>query len=313
MAQCPTCQGTEEIECTYCDSYESTTSTISNLGSQAWINGSAVFVRGMFQNKEDVGAYGIPTAEVETLSQTYKNESTRTYFPPNETTTLTLAIEGITLNDIRYLSNQRFIIARILLSGVQTSTCPYCDGTGSVTCPDCGDDLIDGGGGEEENGATPFYGGGREQNKVVPVSSPFDWTLVGVGAVAAVAVAAVVVVMRTKVVKKDLRGLAPLDFNNWVVQRLSGKVSSSRDARVGIDAFMADGRPVQIRQSDNVGRDVIENFASVMGRVRAKNGIIVAFSFADDAIRGIVRARINYGVEIRKVTVEELRENRNIT
>jgi len=313
MAQCPTCQGTEEIECPYCDSYQSTPSTITNLGSQAWIKGQAVFVRGQFQNKEDTGSYAIPTAEVEAQSQTYKNTTTRTYFPPNETTTLTISIEGVTLNDIRYLSNQRYILGRILLSEVETSTCPYCDGTRSITCPDCDDAPIDGGGSEPENGATPYYGGGGGQKKVVPVSSPVDWTLIGVGAVAAVAVAAVVFVMRTKVIKKDLRGLAPLDFKDWVVQRLSGKASSLKDSRVGIDAFMADGRPVLIRQSDNIGRDVIENFASVMGRVKAKNGVIVAFSFADDAIRGIVRARINYGVEIRKVTVNELREKRNIT
>jgi len=49
-----------------------------------------------------------------------------------------------------------------------------------------------------------------------------------------------------------------------------------------------------------------------MGRIKAKNGIIIAFSFADDAIRGVVRARINYRVEIKKVTVKELIEKREI-
>ena len=184
------------------------------------------------------------------------------------------------------------------VSEVDDITCPYCDGTGFVICPECGGALID--------------GGWREPKKVVPVSSPVDWRLVGVGAVATVVIVAIVVVRRKKVTEKDLRRLAPIEFQNWVVQRLSGKASSIRDSRIGIDAYTVEGYPIQIRQSDNIGRNVIENFASVMGRIKAKNGIIIAFSFADDAIRGIVRARINYRVEIKKVTIKELIDSREI-
>jgi len=42
----------------------------------------------------------------------------------------------------------------------------------------------------------------------------------------------------------------------------------------------------------------------------AKNWIIVAFSFGDDAFRGKVRAKLNYGLEIQMVTVKELIESK---
>jgi len=312
MVQCPTCQGTGKIECPHCNGTGFVKPTITNFGSQAWTSERAVFVRGIFQNKEDIGVYGRPIAEVEAPSQTYTNASTRTYFPPQERITITLKIGGIEYNDYRYLSNQRYVRGRIIISEVEDITCPYCDGTGFVTGPEGDGALIDGEESEYDGEEREYDGGGRERKQDVPVSFPLDWTIVGVGVVAAVAIAAIVVVRKKKVTEKDLRILAPIEFQNWVVQRLSGKVSSLRDSRIGIDAYTAEGHPIQIRQSDNIGRNVIENFASVMGRIKAKNGIIIAFSFADDAIRGIVRARINYRVEIKKVTVKELIERREI-
>jgi len=312
MVQCPTCQGTGKVKCPHCNGTGYVKPTISNLGSQAWTSERTVFVRGIFQNKEDIGVYGRPIAEVEAPSQTYTNASTRTYFPPQERITITITIEGIKYNDYQYLSNQKYIRGRIILSEVEDITCPYCDGTGFVTGPESDDALIDGEGTEYDGEESEYDGGLKERKQDVPVSFPVDWTTVGVGVVAAVAIAAIVVVRRKKVTEKDLRILAPIEFQNWVIQRLSGKASSLRDSRIGIDAYTAEGHPIQIRQSDNIGRNVIEKFASVMGRIKAKNGIIIAFSFADDAIRGVVRARINYRVEIKKVTVKELIEKREI-
>ena len=275
------------------------------MGTQLWTNEGGVIVQGTFQNEEDVGVYGTPVAEVDAFSQTYTNSGSPTYFPPHERIKVTMTVRGIEYNDYKYLSGQRFILGRMLLSEIDDITCPVCDGTGFVTCPECGGALIDGEGGE-------YDGGGREQRQDVPISFPVDWTIVGVGVVAAVAIAAIVVVRRKKATEKDLRILSPIEFQNWVVQRLSGKASSLRDSRIGIDAYTAEGHPIQIRQSDNIDRNAIENFASVMGRIKAKNGVIIAFSFADDAIRGIVRARMNYRVEIKKVTVKELIESKGL-
>ena len=80
---------------------------------------------------------------------------------------------------------------------------------------------------------------------------------------------------------------------------------------MGIDGYTLEGQPVSIKQADNVDRNVIENFAAAMGRRQAKDGMIVAFSFGTDAIRGRVRAKMNYGFEIQMVTVRELIDSRN--
>jgi len=266
----------------------------------------------MFENKGDVGTNGIATAEVDAKTTTYTEVSGSTYFPPHETISITVTIGGISEEDYRYLTSQMYPRGRMYLSEVDDITCPDCDGTGTtsglvncpdcdgtgyVPCPDCTSYVIDGGG-----------GGGQEED--VTDSFAVDGALVGVGVFAAVAIAAVIVLKRRKVTEKDLRKLPPSEFQNWVVQRLSGKVSSQRDVSMGIDGYTVEGHPIHIKQSDNVGRNVIESFATAMGRIKAKNGIIVAFSFGSDVYRGIVRAKLNYRVEIKTVTVKELIEGR---
>ncbi len=304
MAKCPTCQGTGKVVCPNCDGNALVKPTITYSGGTAKIAWGKVYVTSFFQNKEDVGAYGTPIVEVKAETKTYTKSSSRTYFPPHESVTIEITFEGISNRDYDYLSEHQYL-GGTFLSGTVTEvdeiTCPVCDGTGFVSCPDCGGALIDG-----EGEDIIIDGGGGEQKGDVSVSLPVDWTMVGVGVVAAVVIAAVVVVRRKKVTEEDLRKLPSDEFQNWVVQRLLGKASSLRDSRIGICGYTAEGHPIQIEQSDNIGGNVIDNFASVMGRIKAKNGIVVAFSFSDDVYRGMVRARRNYGIEIKKVTVKEL-------
>jgi hypothetical protein len=302
LAQCPTCGGTGEIACPYCNGYGYILNPkISTLVTQFWTNEGGVIVEGTFKNEEDIGVYGTAVAEVYAGSKTYTKSGSPTYLPPNEKTKITIRVDGISYNDYRILTGQRIIRGRMTMSDIDDIPCPYCDGTGVVPCPDCG------------RGGDLTVGERSTQKEDTTTSFAVDWTIVGgVGVVATGAIAAVLVVKRKKVTENDLRKLTSLDFRNWVVQRLSGKASSLRDSRIGIDAYTAEGHPVQIIQSDNIGRNTIEGFASVMGRVKAKNGVIIAFSFADDSIRGIVRARINYGVEIKKVTVKELIQSKGL-
>jgi len=260
-----------------------------------------VVVTAFFKNEEDYGVYGTPVATVEGIIQTYTKESERIYFPPHEQIDLTITVGGFNPVDYNYLSNLQRVTARVIVSDIAL--------TEEGGEEENGDEIIDGGG-EEQDEDIIIDGGGGKQKDDVSISFPVDWTVIGVGVIAAVAIAAVVVVKRKKVTEKDLRKLPYDEFQNWVIRRLLGNASSLRDSRVGIDAYTAEGHPIQIKQSDNIDRNVIESFASVMGRIKAKNGIVVAFSFSDDVYRGIVRARINYGIEIRKVTVKELIERR---
>jgi hypothetical protein len=331
MAQCPTCGGTGRVVCPRCQGSGKITveegavcetcggsgvltPTIASKGTTIRISEGKAVVTGMFENKEDVGTHGIATAEVDASTTTYTDVSGSTYFPPHETIDITITIGGISSEDYRYLTLQKYPRGRMYLSEVEDITCPDCDGTGTtsglvdcpdcggtgfVPCPDCGGSGVVGGG-----------GGGQEED--VTDSFAVDGAIVGVGVFAAVAIAAVIVLKKRKVTEKALRKLPASELQNWVLKRLAGKPSSLRDSHMGIDGYTIDGQPISIKQSDGVGRNVIENFATAMGRSKAKNGIIVAFSFGDDAFRGKVRAKLNYRLEIKMVTVKELIEGREM-
>jgi hypothetical protein len=327
--ECPTCHGTGKIVCPNCHGTGKITTsetteicptcqgsgvlkpTISNKGTNAWTSEDVAYVKGMFQNEEDVGVNGMVTAEIQCSTTTYTNTSASIYFPPHETIDVIIPIQGISYNDYRYLTQQRYLRSHIYVSEVDEITCPDCGGTGLVsvladcpecggtgyiTCPDCGGSgFLTAGGGQTESAGFP---------------------MVEVGAVAAGVAAAVavvlVVVKKKRVSEASLRKLTASEFQNWVIQRLSARTASQEDSRIGIDAYTSDGYPIQIKQSDDVGGVVIDNFATAMGRRKARNGIIVAFSFGKGVYEGTARAKIHYRLDIKTVTVRELIERRDM-
>jgi hypothetical protein len=134
--------------------------------------------------------------------------------------------------------------------------------------------------------------------------------ILGVAVVVGIGVSAFVFVKKRRMNERNLRRLSSSEFQNWVLKRLNGKPSSSRDSDMGIDGFATGGQPVSIKQSDDVGMRVIDSFASALARNKVREGVIVAFSFGSDAIRGKVRAKTNYGLEIQMLTVDELIYNK---
>lgn len=182
--------------------------------------------------------------------------------------------------------------------------CLVCGGTGSITCPECGGVAIEVG--EKSQMDDVINDGGGRQIENVGISLPFNWTIIGVGIIAAVTMAGYILLKRNKTSEKDLRRLSYEEFQNWAIQRLDGKTSSLEYSRIGIDGFTTEGHPLKIVQSDSVDGNVIDNFASLILRIKEKNGKVVAFNFSDDVYRGIVRAKRNYGIDIGKVTVKEL-------
>ena len=328
-AECPTCNGTGKVVCTQCKgtgkiaSYEGSeacptcegsgvlTPTITNKGTIPWVGDGSVYVKGSFQNEEDVKITANVTAEVQSSSKTYTNSLSNVEFPPHQTIDVTVTIAGISSADYQYFASQRPCPrGRIYVTGAgqvtcptcggtgavssQTSTCPQCDGTGFVTCADCGGTGI---AGEGQNAGTPFSLGS-------------EGVMVGVAVVAAVIIVAVLVVKKKRVTEEQLRRRLPSDFQNWVLQRLSGKGSLGTSSELGIDGYSVEGYPIRVNQSDDVGRNVVTTFVTAMGRNRAKNGIIVAFSFDRTAYEEITRARLHFGPEIKAVTVKELIESK---
>lgn len=67
-----------------------------------------------------------------------------------------------------------------------------------------------------------------------------------------------------------------------------------------------DGRPLQVKQSEHVGRNVIDNFETAIKRKNKTKGMIVAFSFSKGSYEEVARAKLKEGLEIELKTVEEI-------
>jgi DNA modification methylase len=109
---------------------------------------------------------------------------------------------------------------------------------------------------------------------------------------------------------KYLQKLLPHDFANWViVDKFLGKVSIRKSGDMGIDGFTPEilgGFPIQVKQSDSVGRNVVDNFETAIRRIHKKKGYIVAYSFVKGAYEETARAKNQNETEIILRTVEEL-------
>jgi DNA modification methylase len=105
---------------------------------------------------------------------------------------------------------------------------------------------------------------------------------------------------------EDLHKLKPFEFQNWIVDRINGIQAGRKSGDMGIDGwtfFLHD--PVQIKQSESVGRNVIDNFETAVTRDGKKRGFVIAFSFGRGAVEETARAR-RAGLDIQLVTVADL-------
>jgi DNA modification methylase len=107
----------------------------------------------------------------------------------------------------------------------------------------------------------------------------------------------------------ELKRLKPFEFQNWVVGVMGGTGSDTRSADMGIDghSFM-ERDPIQVKQSESVGRSVVDNFETAVTRTRKTKGYIVAFSFTRGAYDEVARAKRAHGLDIELLTVKELVE-----
>ncbi len=105
----------------------------------------------------------------------------------------------------------------------------------------------------------------------------------------------------------DLRTLKPFEFQNWVMQQVSGTPSPKKSGDMGIDglSFMYH-EPIQVKQSESVGRNVVDNFETAVERSGKDVGYIVAFSFTKGAYEEAARAKAAGKAQIVLVTVAEL-------
>ena len=109
---------------------------------------------------------------------------------------------------------------------------------------------------------------------------------------------------------KYVKKLAPFEFQNWViVDKFLGNVSARKSGDMGVDGLTAplDGSlPIQVKQSEDIGRNVIDNFETAMRRMNKKKGYVVAFSFGRGAVEEVARVKNQEGIEIVLRTVQDL-------
>ena len=117
-------------------------------------------------------------------------------------------------------------------------------------------------------------------------------------------------IIRGAVDIKYVKKLPPFEFQNWVVtNKFFGTVSKTKSGDFGIDGLtpqVTGGYPIQVKQSDDIGRNVIDNFETAIRRMNKKKGYVVAFSFGRGAVEEAARVKNQEGIEIILRTVQDL-------
>ncbi len=114
-----------------------------------------------------------------------------------------------------------------------------------------------------------------------------------------------------------LRYKDAFEFETWIVSQFGGTSNSKQRNDLGLDGKTKDNTPIQVKRSDNIGRNVVDNFLSAAQRydkaLYEKNkvakkpiGFIIAFSFGKGAIQEVARLHNQDDVIIELVKVEDI-------
>lgn len=105
----------------------------------------------------------------------------------------------------------------------------------------------------------------------------------------------------------QLHALDPFEFQNWAINAVQGRHSTRKIADMGIDGFtFLENHPIQVKQTDAVGRPVIDSFVGVLEREKDKKGMVIAFGFTRGAIGEVARLKRESGINIRLLTSKQL-------
>jgi DNA modification methylase len=112
-----------------------------------------------------------------------------------------------------------------------------------------------------------------------------------------------------------LRHQDAFEFEKWIIEQFGGIANPKQRNDFGLDGRMSDNTPIQVKRSDNIGRNVIDNFKSAVERsdkkLFEKNkaegktvGYIIAFSFGRGAIEEAARLKNKEHIiiELKKVS-----------
>lgn len=111
---------------------------------------------------------------------------------------------------------------------------------------------------------------------------------------------------------EEVKKLEPFEFQNWVViDKMRANASRKKVGDMGLDGFLTrnlyhDEAGIQVKQSEGVGRNVIDNFETALKRKKYKKGYIIAFSFSKGAYEEVARLKNEGELEIKLIKVEDL-------
>jgi len=108
----------------------------------------------------------------------------------------------------------------------------------------------------------------------------------------------------------ELRALEPFEFQNWVINEMKARQSKKLVADMGLNGYydktiFTDSAGIQVKQSEKVGRNVIDNFETALKRAKYNTGFVVGFSFTRGAQEEAARVK-GKGLEIKLIRVEDL-------
>lgn len=109
----------------------------------------------------------------------------------------------------------------------------------------------------------------------------------------------------------DVIGFKPYEFQYWAINEMHGMPNPKKSGDMGIDGFsFLEHHPIQVKQSEGVGRNVVDNFETALRRYykdspKEKHGYIVALSFGKGAHEEAARAKKD-GLLIQLIKVQDI-------
>jgi site-specific DNA-methyltransferase (adenine-specific) len=114
-----------------------------------------------------------------------------------------------------------------------------------------------------------------------------------------------------------LRHKDAFEFESWIITQFGGTPQNKKGGDKGTDGKTADGVPIQVKRSENIGVNVIKNFSVSAKQYNKilfeKNtaskkpiGYIIAFSFGKGAIEEAARLKNQENIIVKLVSVEEI-------
>lgn len=114
-----------------------------------------------------------------------------------------------------------------------------------------------------------------------------------------------------------LRNKQAFEFETWIIEQFGGTANTKQRNDLGLDGKTKDNTPIQVKRSDNIGREIIDKFKSSCERydknlfetnkTNAKPcGFVIAFSFGKGAVQEVARLKNQENIIIQLVTVAEI-------